>query len=238
MQVVLLVLADHVDADGVLELEDQAGADRVDDRRGAALLALHRVVEVAVLDVVDVGHGAAARHVGHPVGQQRAAYDEDAGGRRTADQLVRAEEHRVDPVHRQVDVRRRGGEVPQRQRAVLVQQRREAGHVAEDPGDVGRRREGADEQRPVGELGQPRRQEGLVDVAVGVLGADHDVGDRLAPRQLVGVVLERADEHHGPLVGGDVRRTARGRRRAPRGCAGRGCRSAWRSRRCCRSPRR
>ena len=41
-------------------------------------------------------------------------------------------------------------------------------------------------------------------MAVGVLGADHDVGDRLAPGQLVGVVLERADEHDRPLVGGDV----------------------------------
>ena len=39
-------------------------------------------------------------------------------------------------------------------------------------------------------------------MAVGVLGDDDDVGDRLAPRQLVGVVLERADEHHRPLPGG------------------------------------
>ena len=42
-----------------------------------------------------------------------------------------------------------------------------------------------------------------VDVAVGVLGDRHDVGDRLAPGQLVGVVLERPDEHHRPLVGRD-----------------------------------
>ena len=38
-----------------------------------------------------------------------------------------------------------------------------------------------------------------------VLGDDHDVGDRLAPGQFVGVVLERADEHDRPLVCRDVR---------------------------------
>ena len=79
-------------------------------------------------------------------------------------------------------------------------------------------------------------EERLVDVPVGVLGADHDVGDRLAPRQLVGVVLERADEDDRPLVGRDVVGEVRAGPRAPRGSAGRGCRSAWRSRRCCPSP--
>ena len=130
--------------------------------------------------------------------------DEDAGGRRAADQLVRAEEHRVDPVHRQVDVRRRGGEVPERQRAVLVEQRGQAGDVADDAGDVGGRRERADLERPVGVLLELVGEERLVDVPVGVLGTDHDVGDRLAPRQLVGVVLERPDEHDRPQVRRDV----------------------------------
>ena len=50
------------------------------------------------------------------------------------------------------------------------------------------------------------REDGQVDVAVRVLGDGHDVADRLAPRQLVGVVLERADEHDRALVGRDVRR--------------------------------
>ena len=45
-----------------------------------------------------------------------------------------------------------------------------------------------------------------VDVAVGVFRDDHDVGDGLPPRQLVGVVLERADEDDRPLLGRDVRR--------------------------------
>ena len=46
---VLLVRADRLDAHRLLELEHQAGADRLDDRGRAALLALRRVVEVAVL---------------------------------------------------------------------------------------------------------------------------------------------------------------------------------------------
>ena len=41
-----------------------------------------------------------------------------------------------------------------------------------------------------------------VDVAVGVLADHHHLGDRLAPGQLVGVVLERPGEHHRPLPGG------------------------------------
>ena len=38
-----------------------------------------------------------------------------------------------------------------------------------------------------------------VDAAVGVLADRHDVGDRFAPRQLVGMVLVRPDEHHRAL---------------------------------------
>ena len=63
----LLAGPDRLDADGLLELEHQPGADRLDDGRGAALLAVGRVVEVAVLERVDVGDRAAAGHDGHPV---------------------------------------------------------------------------------------------------------------------------------------------------------------------------
>ena len=71
------------------------------------------------------------------------------------------------------------------------------------------------------ELGLER---GEVDVAVGVLGDDDDVGDRLAPRQLVRVVLERADEDHRSLFGGDVAGTGGSGRRGRPGSAGPGCR--------------
>ena len=41
-----------------------------------------------------------------------------------------------------------------------------------------------------------------VDVAVGVLRDRDDVGDRLAPRHLVGVVLVGTDEHDRPFRAG------------------------------------
>ena len=58
-QAVLLVGTHHLHPHGRLQLEYQTGADRLDDGRGAAHLALGRVVEVPVLAGVDVGHGCA-----------------------------------------------------------------------------------------------------------------------------------------------------------------------------------
>jgi len=85
----LLALADQVDADGLLELEDQARADRLEDRRGAALLAVHRIGEVAVVLGVDVRDGAAARLRGDAVLEQGLLRDEHAGRAGAADELVR-----------------------------------------------------------------------------------------------------------------------------------------------------
>ena len=42
-----------------------------------------------------------------------------------------------------------------------------------------------------------------VDVTVSVLGNHHDVRDGLAPREFVGMMLERSDEDHRPLLGRD-----------------------------------
>ena len=64
---VLLVGPDHVDAHRLLELEDEPGADRLDDRRRAALLPMDRVGEIDVLLGVDVRDRASADHVGHRV---------------------------------------------------------------------------------------------------------------------------------------------------------------------------
>ena len=80
----------------------------------------------------------------------------------------------------------------------------DAGGVGDDAGDVRRGRERADLERPVGVLLQLLAQVGLVDAAVGVLADRDDVGDRLAPRDLVGVVLVGTDEHDRPLRRRDV----------------------------------
>ena len=62
-----------------------------------------------------------------------------------------------------------------------------------------------------GTVGEPSmdehflREVRLVDAAVRILRDGDHVRDRLAPRQLVGVVLVRPDEHHRPLGHGDLR---------------------------------
>src|SRR5215468_10175161 len=171
-----LALADRVGADRFLELEHQAGADRLDDRRRAALLAMHRIGEVAVLGLVDVRHRAAAGTRRYGVAQQVALGDQHARGARTADELVRRDEHRVllgtvaavSAVHLDRDVRPGGRVVPERVRAVAVQQRRDRAGVARDPGDVRRRREAADLERPAGVAHQLALEVLEIDVAVGV----------------------------------------------------------------------
>ena len=163
-----------VGADGLFQGDDQAGADRFDDGGGAALLAGDRVVEVAVLVRADERDGAAAGDGGHPVADQVPADDEDARGLRAADELVRRQEHRVLAVagtrrgfgHPDRHVRAGGGVVPERQRAVGVQQGRDRVGVGEDAGDVRGGREAADAQRPVGVADELCCQVGEVDVAV------------------------------------------------------------------------
>ncbi len=204
---------DDVGADRLLELEDQPGPDRLDDRRGAALLALHRVVEVAVLGRVDVGDGAAAEDRRDPVAEQLPPDHQHARGAGAADELVRARgrprpcrpaDRRRRSVHVDLDVRRR------RRRSPRTTGRR--------GGAAGRRSPVVSETMPVtleaaeklpmrsGRPAWPTSSSlelAEVDVAVGVLADHHHLGDRLAPRQLVGVVLVRPDEHHRPLAGRD-----------------------------------
>ncbi len=111
---------------------------------------------------------------------------------------------RATAVHVDLDVRRRGGEIPERQRAVAVEQIGDPVGVGDDAGDVRGRGERSDPQWTVTVADEFGLEAGGVDVPVGVL-RDHDhVGDGLAPRQFVGVVLERADEDHGSLVGRDL----------------------------------
>ena len=100
--------------------------------------------------------------------------------------------------HGDLEVRTRGGVVPEGERAVAVEQLRDRIGVGDHPGDVGGGRERADPERAVGVADQLPRQPVAVDAAVGVLGDAHHVGDRLAPEQLVGVVLVGSDEHHRP----------------------------------------
>ena len=74
--------------DRLLELEDEARADRLDDRRGARFLAVLDLRVVVVLAGADVPNRAATRHVGDPVREQLSSGDQDARCARPADHLV------------------------------------------------------------------------------------------------------------------------------------------------------
>jgi hypothetical protein len=73
--------------------------------------------------------------------------------------------------------------------------------VGDDAGHVRGGREAADLQRAGGVAHQLALELGDVDVPVTVLANRHYLGDRLAPGQLVGVMLEGPDEHDRPFVG-------------------------------------
>ena len=79
----------------------------------------------------------------------------------------------------------------------------QSGHgvgVGLDAGDVGGGREAPDAHRARLEIDELLLQVGEIDPAVGVFVDHHHIGDRLPPRQLVGVMLVGADKHHRPLV--------------------------------------
>ena len=157
----------------------------------------------------DVGDGAATDDIGHAVREQLAPHHEHAGRAGAAHELVRTEEDRIlvrqgvlraRRVHRDLDVRCRRGEVPEGERPVAVQQVGDGARVREDPGHVRSGGERPDLQRPRGVPDELGLEGGQVDMAVGVLGDDDDVRDRLPPRQLVRMVLEGADEDHRSLL--------------------------------------
>ena len=133
--------------------------------------------------------------------QKRALGDQDAWRSRPADELVRREEYRVLACHIDRQVRPRRRVVEAGQRAVIVQQARRAVDVGDDPGYVRGSREAADLQGPV----RIRRRFVLevveIRTAVGVLADRDDVRGRLSPRQLVRVMLERANEYGARVCG-------------------------------------
>ena len=158
---------------------------------------------------IHVRNGAASDNVRHAVVQQRLADDEHTRCAGPADKLMWADEHRVFVrermidalwVHLYVHIRCRSGEVPERQRSVTVQQIGDVARVRHDARYVRRRRERADLQQPILVSNEFCLQISEIDMAISVLGDDHDIGNGLAPRKLVGVVLERADEHDRTFV--------------------------------------
>ena len=175
-----------------------------------AFLALFAIVDVVMFEWVHVGHRAAADDVGHAVREQLTADDKHSRRSWTADELVRAEEDRVlvrermlrrARAHLDLDVRRGGGEVPERKCSVPMQQIRDRKGVGENAGDVRRGRERRDLPRPGRVPDELLLESPDVDVPVDVLRDHHDFGDRLPPGQLVGVMLVWAEEHDWAALG-------------------------------------
>ena len=217
----LSVLGDRLGAHGPLELEHEPGADRLDDRGRAALFAVLGIVEVAVAWASTSATVPPPGCVGTRVPEQALLRHQHAGRARAADELVRRQEHRV--LVREVPVgavlaaafirsARRAGrrEVPERERAVTVEQRASPRPRPADAGDVRRGREAADLQRAVAwrrararacaRSMRPSSSSSMITTSAMTV----------APGQLVPVVLVGADEHDRPLVRGD---------RAPRAVA-------------------
>ena len=209
-----LELPNRVGANRLLELEDEASSDRFHDRRCPTLLAVLGIREVDVVAGIDVGDRSTTRGGRHAVREQVAARGEYPRRAGAADELVRADEDRIlvvqlSPVARamgrQFDVHVRCGspEIPERSRAESVEQDGDCTGVADDPGDIRCRREASDLQFAAGVPGEFSFERREVDPPVGILGDRHHVGDGLAPRQLVGMVLVRPDEHDRALGRGD-----------------------------------
>ena len=197
--------ANRLDAHRLLQPEYEAGPDRFDDRRRPALLALLDVGEIEVLGRVDVRHRPTAGHRRDAVPEERLAGHQQPGCAGAADELVRRHEDRVDvvPGHVDRDVRRRRGVVPAGERAVRMEEGADPAHVGQDPGDVRCGGERADLERAVRVALQLRGEMAGVDLPVVVLVDHHDVRQGLAPRQLVRVVLVRANEDDRPFGRGN-----------------------------------
>ena len=90
-----LAFANRRGPDGLFELEHEACTNRLDDRRGAALLAILDLGEVEMLFGVHVGDGAAARDCRDAIRKQIAAGDENTRSAGPSDHLVGREEDRI-----------------------------------------------------------------------------------------------------------------------------------------------
>ena len=196
-----------------LQVEREPGLDRLDDRRRAAGLAELDGGQVPVVPGGRVEDGSASRLGRDAVREEPPVRDEETGRPRPAEELVDREEDRVEPrvgiargVHVDVDVGSGGGEVEEGEGAVPVEDAGEGVDVVQDAGDV---RGGA--ERP----DLPGTVLPLLELGVEVLDRDAPrlvevdvdrVADRLAPGDVVGVVLHHRPEDDGTGVLGDLLR--------------------------------
>src|SRR5919108_5770173 len=207
---VLLPPTDRLGSHGFLQREHESGSNRLDDRRGASLLADRRVRMIGLPRRAHEQDRPAAGYRGDANAEERPLRDQNAGGSGAADELVRRQEDSVRvgqvPVpraRRRVHVYREVGAgrrvVPAGERTVTMEDGRDPLDVRDDPGHVRGGREAPDLQGPSSVAKEFLLEVPQVDSAAGVLANRHDIRDRLPPGQLVRVVLVRADEDDRPL---------------------------------------
>ena len=88
-QEVVLPRSDHIDAHLILQVEDQPGADGLDDRGRTTFLPVLGIAHVDVFLGVDVRDRASADRLGNGVADVLAPDQQDPGSTRATDELVR-----------------------------------------------------------------------------------------------------------------------------------------------------
>ena len=154
-----LARLDAFDADAPLQVERERGLQRLQHAGRAGLFALLDVGDEVLVVRAHVIDGAAARDARRQVAAvQPLVEHEHAARARTAEELVRRQEHGVDRrvaavvvrrrVHVDLDVRRARGEVEAGEGIVGVQQLRDLADRRAHAGDVRGGRERADARAP------------------------------------------------------------------------------------------
>ena len=197
-----LVRGDPLGIEHLLQLHGEGGPQRLQDPGGARLFPGLDVGAVRLaLEPDEVHRAAGADRRGEIGAVDGFVEDEHAAAPGPAEELVGREVQRIERgplvmTHVHSNVRRRGGEIEERQRPVLVE---DASHLVDgggDPRDIRGRGERPDlpPPRPPG-VRRLRAEVIQVQEAAGGEIDLHDLGKALPPRHLVGVMLVRADKN-------------------------------------------
>ena len=191
-------------AQGLLDHQHEPGADIADHVGRAAFFAVLQPVRIDMPPGRHEGNRATAGQRRGAAPRDRIAQDHHARGPRPAGKLVRRKDHCVlfgvgAAVHPHRQVRGGAAIVPDRQRAMTLQQPRHRDIIGNDAGHVRCRAERADDQAGalcIAQRGFERAQNRPAFRGFGDL--DH-LGAAFAPRQQVRMMLIRPDKNDGAL---------------------------------------
>ncbi len=209
----LFMLENAFGADHLPHQEDDSRPQVAQDRGRSSffsLLQIARVVDRQLLESSHVFDGSATRPLWNSAPKEVAMRDQDAGGTRSAHELVRGQEERIDAfvlrawMHIDRHVRRGCRVVETGVGAAAMKGPGNRGNVGQNAGDVGCSRKCAHFQWAIGVPAQFALKVLEVDSSLVIQPNFNHLGDRLQPRQLVGMVLVRAHEDDWTLSGRDL----------------------------------